>query len=222
MDYYNEEYFTWQKARGEFGGISNIFKFKKYIKETDNVIDFGSGGGYLLKNLKCKNKLGIEINDTAREFAKTIGINSYKNSDAIEDGWADVIVSNHALEHVENPLAEIKHLYKKLKPGGKIVFVVPHERRKKYVDGNIHNHFFTWAEINLGNLFKHAGFEVLEVKDLKHTNPPGYTSIRKMIGEKLFHKTGKAYHIFRSTFQRLYKSDITQIRIVAEKPKTIK
>ncbi|SRX72519.1 class I SAM-dependent methyltransferase [Aequorivita antarctica] len=218
MDHYNEDYFKWQKARGEFGGISNIFKFKDYIKETDNVIDFGSGGGYLLKNLICKNKLGIEINDTAREFAKTIGITSHKNADAIEDEWADVIISNHALEHVENPLAEIKHLYKKLKPGGKIVFVVPHERRKKYVDGNIHNHFFTWAEINLGNLFKHAGYKVLDVKDLKYTNPPGYRSLRKAIGDNLFYISGNAYHFFRSTFQRLYKSDITQIRVVAEKP----
>src|SRR5690606_7136957 len=110
----------------------------------------------------CKNKLG-EINETAREYAKTIGITLYDNADKIEDNWADVIISNHALEHVENPLGEIKELYKKLKPGGKIVFVVPHERRKKYVEGNIHNHFFSWAEINLGNLFKHAGYEVVEV-----------------------------------------------------------
>ncbi len=218
MDHYNEDYFKWQKTFGEFGGVSNIFKFQDYIKETDNVIDFGSGGGYLLKNLNCKNKLGIEINDTAREFAKTIGITAHKNTAAIEDEWADVIISNHALEHVENPLAEIKHLYEKLKPGGKIVFVVPHERRKKYEEGNIHNHFFTWAEINLGNLFKHAGYKVLEVKDLKYTNPPGYRSLRKTIGDKLFYISGNVYHFFRSTFQRLYKSDITQIRVVAEKP----
>lgn len=218
MDHYNEDYFNWQKSRGEFGGISNVFKFKNYIKTTDNVIDFGAGGGYLLKNIDCKNRLGIEINDTARAFAKTLGITSYKTSEAIEDEWADVIISNHALEHVENPLAEIKHLYKKLKPGGKIVFVVPHERRKKYVEGNIHNHFFTWAEINLGNLFKHAGYKVLEVKDLKYTNPPGHRKLRKMIGGDLFYISGKAYHFFRSAFQRLYKSDITEVRVVAEKP----
>lgn len=218
MEHYNEEYFNWQKAHGEFGGVSNIFKFKDYIKESDNVIDFGAGGGYLLKNIDCKNKLGIEINGTARAFAKTIGITAHKNADTIEDEWADVIISNHALEHVENPLAEIKHLYKKLKPGGKIVFVVPNERRKKYVDGNIHNHFFTWAEINLGNLFKHAGYKVLEVKDLKYTNPPGHRKLRKIIGGDLSYVSGKSYHFFRSALQRFYKSDITEVRVVAEKP----
>lgn len=218
MNYYNGEYFKWQKNHGEFGGVSNVFKFKNYIKTTDNVIDFGAGGGYLLKNIDCKNRLGIEINDTARAFAKTMGITAHKTTEAIEDEWADVIISNHALEHIENPLAEIKHLYKKLKLGGKIVFVVPHERRKKYVEGNIHNHFFTWAEINLGNLFKHAGYRVLEVKDLKYTNPPGHRKLRKMIGGDLFYIFGKAYHFFRSAFQRLYKSDITEVRVVAEKP----
>jgi len=218
MDYYDETYFNWQKSRGEFGGISNVFKFKNYINKSDNVIDFGAGGGYLLKNIDCNGKLGIEINDTARAYAKTIGIDSVKDSSSIDDEWADVIISNHALEHVENPLGEIKGLFNKLKPGGKIVFVVPHERRKKYVDGNVHNHFFTWAEINLGNLFKHAGYKVLEVKDVKYTNPPGHRYLRKVIGNDLFFVSGKVYHYLRSSFQRLYKSDITQIRIVAERP----
>lgn len=43
--YYGEKYFEWQKAVGEFGGRANLFKFEKYIKENDNVLDFGCGGG---------------------------------------------------------------------------------------------------------------------------------------------------------------------------------
>jgi len=40
---------------------------------------------------------------------------------------ADVIISNHALEHTLHPLQELEALLPKLKPGGKVVFVVPCE-----------------------------------------------------------------------------------------------
>ena len=217
MGHYKKEYFEWQKEYGEFGGTSNLFKFEKYISENDNVIDFGAGGGYLLSNIVCKNRLGIEINDVARDYSIKNGIPSVKNPDEIDDNWADVIISNHALEHVENPLFELKRLSKKLKNNGKIVFVVPHEKRKKYDPDNIHQHFFTWAEINLGNLFNHAGFKVLKVEDLKYTNLPNYRIMRKLLGLDLFYIFGKIYHVFRSGFNFLYKSNISQIRIVAEK-----
>ena len=73
MDYYNEQYFKWQKEIGEFGGIINQFLFKDFIALADAVIDFGCGGGYLLSNINCTQKMGIEINDAAREIAKKKG-----------------------------------------------------------------------------------------------------------------------------------------------------
>tara|TARA_R110000868_G_scaffold113814_1_gene305209 strand:- start:53 stop:709 length:657 start_codon:yes stop_codon:yes gene_type:complete len=217
MEHYKKEYFEWQKNHGEFGGISNLFKFRSYINKDDNVIDFGSGGGYLLYNIECKNKIGIEINDVARDFSIKNGVHSVKSPNEIDDDWADIIISNHALEHTENPLFELKRLHNKLKKNGKIVFVVPHEKRKKYNPDNIHQHFFTWAEINLGNLFNHAGYRVLKVEDLKYTNLPKFRTMRKLLGPNLFFISGKVYHFFRSMFSFLYKSDISQIRIVAEK-----
>ena len=217
MEHYKEDYFKWQREFGEFGGNSNLFKFEKFVKKDSNVIDFGSGGGFLLSNLDCVGKIGIEINDFAREFSIENGVNCVKNINEIEDEWADLIISNHALEHVENPIFELKRLYTKLKKKGNIIFVVPHEKRNKYIPDNIHQHLFTWAEINLGNLFNHAGYKVLKVEDLKYTNPPGYRIIRKLLGKRLFYFSGKAYHSFRSIFNLLYKNDLTQIRIVAEK-----
>lgn len=59
-DHYNKIYFDWQKDMGEFGGLINIDKFKDFIQEKDNVIDFGCGGGYLLKNIKCVGKMGLK------------------------------------------------------------------------------------------------------------------------------------------------------------------
>jgi len=75
MNHYDSKYFKYQKIIGEFGGKANIFKFEKYIKNTDNVVDFGCGGGYLLKNLQCKQKIGVEINDAACKTAQENRIN---------------------------------------------------------------------------------------------------------------------------------------------------
>jgi 2-polyprenyl-3-methyl-5-hydroxy-6-metoxy-1,4-benzoquinol methylase len=65
--YYDAEYFDWQKNIGAFGGWANAFMFGPSVAKDDTVIDFGCGGGFLLKNLDCKNKIGIEPNAEASE-----------------------------------------------------------------------------------------------------------------------------------------------------------
>ena len=72
-NYYDKEYFDlYQKEIGEFGGMANLFKFKKYINDNDTVLDFGCGGGFVLKNLNCKEKIGIDLNSVAREYCNNI------------------------------------------------------------------------------------------------------------------------------------------------------
>ncbi len=53
-----------------FGGRVKAGLFHPYIKEDMTVIDFGSGGGYLLENITAREKIGIEVNDAAREAAR--------------------------------------------------------------------------------------------------------------------------------------------------------
>ena len=47
-NHYSEDYFKWQGEIGKFGGWANLDKFSEFIKEDYNIIDFGSGGGFLL------------------------------------------------------------------------------------------------------------------------------------------------------------------------------
>jgi methylase of polypeptide subunit release factors len=92
--HYDKNYFGWQASLGEFGGWANLSKFVNYITPKDTVLDFGCGGGYLLKNINCKRKVGVEVNHSAVQTAKKNGIQVYQNVENVPDASIDVIISN--------------------------------------------------------------------------------------------------------------------------------
>lgn len=209
MGYYNKDYFNWQKEIGEFEGETGLFKFKDYIGPADSVIDFGCGGGYLLKNLSCSRKIGIEPNKAAQETAKRNGIEVYSSIEEIPDNFADAVISNHVLEHVLCPFESISSLRRKVKVGGKLIFVVPHQTlRERFRETDVNQHLYNWNPITLGNLFKTAGYNIIKIDTIRHRWPPGYKKIRKFFGGKFFYIVSRIYAIFRSSYQ---------IRIIAEK-----
>lgn len=161
--------------------------FSPYIKDNDVLIEFGSAGGYLLKELEAREKIGIEINDYARENARALGITSFKNISDVCDDYADIIISTHVLEHVENPLGVLRELHGKLKEGGKAVFVVPNESCEvEYTRSEINNHLYTWNCLNIGNLFKAAGYFVYSVKCFQEIWPSNYVEIEKEVSPLMF------------------------------------
>jgi len=201
--HYDKKYFDWQLKAGEFGGWANQSKFLKYISPLDVVLDFGCGGGYLLKNIVCKERLGVEINPKAIEIAKENGLKIFQNADSIPDDSVDVIVSDNALEHTLRPLDELKSLYKKLKKGGKIIFVVPCESvSMRYKPNDINHHLYSWSPMNLGNLFTEAGFSLVESKAYINKWPPKSKFWAKFFGRNFFDLACRMYGFFeRSWFQ---------------------
>jgi SAM-dependent methyltransferase len=178
--HYDASYFSWQQSIGEFGGWANLPKFTPYIRETDTVLEFGCGGGYLLKNIPCARRLGVEINPAARDTARRNGIEVYGQASEIQ-AKVDAIISNHALEHARHPLAELVSLKDRLNRSGKAVFVVPCEGvRTNYSPDDINYHLYTWSPMNLGNLFTEAGFKVIHSRALLSAWPPMYRQIASL------------------------------------------
>ncbi len=207
--HYNKTYYTWQKDMGAFGGWADLIKFEKYITPDMNVIDFGCGGGFLLNIIQCEGKIGIEINDVARESVDNFGIKSCRVVGEAPDDWADCIISNHALEHVSDPLQQILGLKDKMKVGGKIIFVVPFDSYR-YKPNDINYHLFSWSPMNLGNLFTEAGYKVLESKEFIHKWPPFYAKLAYIFGQRIF-------NFLCVTYGWMSRYSCSQVRIVAEK-----
>jgi|ERR1700728_222498 len=218
VSHYSEEYFKYQSEIGRFGGWANLTKFSEYICPDMKVLDFGCGGGYLLAKLNCREKLGIEINAVAREAAKHNGINTVASASQVEDGWADILISNNALEHCPHPLQELRALFPKVAPGGKIVFVVPCEAiRNKYRSDDPNHHLYCWSPMSAGNLFREAGFKVAECKPYIHVWPPRFIPrlLRSIGGRPLFEMGCNVYGFL--TYWNLTPAVTSQVRIVAER-----
>lgn len=170
--HYDKKYFDWQSSIGEFGGWADQSKFIDYISINSKVLDFGCGGGFLLKNLNCAKKVGVEVNESAADTAKNNGIEVFGSVAEVPDHYVDIIISNNALEHTLQPLEELKLLYRKLQVGGKIIFVVPCESiGHSYKPNDIGHHLYSWSPMSLGNLFTEAGFSVIESKPYIHKWP---------------------------------------------------
>ena len=98
-----------------------------------------------------------------------------------------------------------------MKPGGKVVFIVPCESISySYQPGDMNHHLYSWSPMCLGNLFTEAGFSVLECKPYIHKWPPGYRWIARIAGRPLFDLACRIYgRLKRSWFQ---------VRVIAIRP----
>lgn len=115
--------------------------------------------------MKCNKKVGVEVNPAAAEVLKQNGIEVFQNADDIPDEYVDVEISNSALEHTLHPFEELKSLNRKLRKGGKIIFVVPCEAiSHAYKPNDMNHHLFSWSPMCIGNLFTEAGFTLIEAK----------------------------------------------------------
>jgi len=146
----------------------------------------------------------------AREYARSIGVETVEDIREAPDSHFDVAISHHALEHTERPLEVVRAFYSKLRDGGLVVVVVPGERYDtQYNPTNKDKHLYTWSPMNLGNLFDHGGFRVEAVERIPHRWPPKVEVIDRLLGRAACNIICNCYGYLRPK--------LTQIRIVASK-----
>jgi 2-polyprenyl-3-methyl-5-hydroxy-6-metoxy-1,4-benzoquinol methylase len=199
VNHYEEDYFNnFQREIGEFGGKANKFMFDNHILPGDTVLDFGCGGGFLLSNLTCKNKIGIELNPVAREYCNNVNkITCYDSLESVPNNSIDVVISSHCLEHTAHPFALISRLHEKLKIGGQIVIVVPLDSyRYEWVPGDVNNHLYSFSPMNLGNILQAVGFTEIRTESVLHKWVPKHKEISRIFGFRTFHQLSWLYGTF--------------------------
>lgn len=168
-------YFAYQSQGGLHRGRIDARKFAPYVEPSDTVLDFGCGNGSLLYHLNCKHRIGLDMNPVAREAARELGLEVHVDPDAVADDSVNLIISNHALEHVLCPLHTMTQLRTKLVPSGRLVLCLPMDdwRTQKNVNvQDINHHLYTWTPLLIGNLLDEAGFAVERAWVVTHAWPP--------------------------------------------------
>lgn len=155
--------------------LDKAARFQMLVGHAGTVVDFGCGSGGLLANLQCTRRIGVEPNERPAEVARSQGIDVVGSLDELADGSADVVISNHALEHTLNPLQELRQMRKVLKPGGRVVMVLPIDdwrTQRRYRPEEPNHHLYTWSPQLMGNLLVEAGLIVDTISIMTRAYPP--------------------------------------------------
>ncbi len=168
--YYRDEAYI--KAENLF---QNIFLKRVNIisklTKPGKVLEIGCSTGVILALLKKRGWQveGIEISTKAAEIAKKRGIQVLVR-DFMQvkiDGKFDLVILNHTLEHLENPMEVIKKVKSLLYPGGLLYIDVPNFGgfSAKLMGKNWplllpQEHLWHFTEKSLEILLKKLGFKI--------------------------------------------------------------
>ena len=192
--HYDEAYYRWYEPLAHFSGEFNRRYFAPFVRPTDRVLDFGCGSGYLLAGLNVAERAGIEVSPHAAAVARRNGLTVYAIARDVPEEWADILISQSALEHVDEPLTELRRLYRAVKPGGRVVVQIPHEIFAPWYPNDRNQHLYTWSPMCAGNLFTKAGFVVDRVEEYATAYPPlFFRELQTLMGGTVFYQFCRMY-----------------------------
>jgi len=164
-------YFAAQNRFAALGAQLDVQKFAPLVQPTDRVLDFGCAGGWLLRELVCREKVGVEINEQAHPVCKVNQVKVYQFVSEVVERDFDVIISHHCLEHVPHPIEALGALRDLLSPKGKLVMVVPIDdwrAQSDHTGTDPDHHLHTWTPRLIANTLGEAGFAPLKIEIITH------------------------------------------------------
>jgi len=183
-----DDFVTHKGGSAETAGRLNRAKFLPFVAPTDSVLEFGCGGGWLLKGIDARRKIGVEPNPIARDVCARNGIGVYASISEVPDRQFTRIITNHFLEHLPDPVQSLRELRDLLDPDGRLVVVVPIDdwRVQKRLDEDVDQHLQTWTPPLLANTLTEAGFISLSVTVLTHAWPIAWDRLSTTLPPSLF------------------------------------
>lgn len=119
-----------------FAGVANPFSLRS-LERGEKVLDTGSGGGFdcfvAAHQVGPPGKvIGVdmlpEMIEKARKTAESMGLKNVEFREGlleeipVEDGWADVVISNGVINLCADKKRVFSELWRVLRPGGRLQF----------------------------------------------------------------------------------------------------
>lgn len=143
LSQYDKNYFQNENPKGGYANYyegmrvnkktfsDRLSKIEKRIKKKEGLLDVGSALGDCLfeaKKIGWKNSMGLEVSKFACDFARKRGLkveNTTLDKSKIKNNSFNIVTYQDVIEHVENPVVELKLVHKKLIKGGWVFLVTP-------------------------------------------------------------------------------------------------
>lgn len=180
-----EQYFNWQGRPGILQGRWNRHLWAPHIRSDDDVLDFGCGGGFLLRMLDARARIGVEVNPAAARRARSLGIVTYTTLAEVP-GTFDRIITSHVLEHIPHPRQALVELRDRLRDAeSRLLILLPlddwrNRANRRYARTEQNQHLHAWTPQTLGNLLASSGLDVLDVQIVREAWPPGSALLWKI------------------------------------------
>ncbi len=135
------------------------------------ILDFGCGPGWLLSSLETNaEKYGVDNSSLARGSAERFATKVAAHVSDLNVDFFDLIIANHVLEHLRNPIEILDALIDKLSPSGSLVIGMPdfssamaHRFGSKYRMLNEPTHISLFTLDSTLLLLRNLGMEVTRV-----------------------------------------------------------
>ncbi len=166
---------------------------------TTRVLEYGCGFGHNIAAIP--EAWGYDVSELAREQARIHGVNVFSTIEEIPTASFDVVLSRHCLEHLEDPLGNLKLLLTFLKPGGRLVLILPREsNRQASAEPDVNQHLYCWNAQTITNLLARAGYSVVHARFQSVLGYRALLPIWRRLGPSAYYFATLAVGtIFRST-----------------------
>lgn len=156
------------------------------LSKNAEILEMGCGtGGNLPLLAKFGNVYGVELDDTAREYARkreigTILPGSLPDEIPLAGQLFDLIVMTDVLEHVGEDQVALERLYQRLKLGGYILITVPAFPALWSRHDDLHHHKRRYTIERLRTILINAGYNIIRVSYINCIMFPVISGVRMM------------------------------------------
>lgn len=129
------------------------------------ILDVGCGtGANLLLLSDYGDAEGVDVSDDALAFCRERGLKKVKHGAAeqlpYDDGAFDLVTAFDVVEHLDDDLGGLKELRRVLRPGGRVLLIVPTFMFLWGIQDDVSNHRRRYRLPEFKRLLIEAGFEI--------------------------------------------------------------
>lgn len=148
-------------------------QLKLHFPDAGRILDFGCAAGYFLEMAKEKGWqiAGVELSqEMAERASQALGITVENSLSSVPQSNFDAVTLWEVIEHVPQPVEQLRQLFAQLRPGGVLMLSTPNNGHwqaiRKPESWGVYrppSHLIYFRESTLRSALERAGFEKIEV-----------------------------------------------------------